>query len=84
MKELMKELIYKNYQEVLNSNRINDLEKEVELNKKRLQKNLGKKQKNLLLRIGDAKDLKSEQCSYKSFIAGFKLGLKIGYETNRG
>lgn len=83
MRELIEELIYRNFREVLNSNVIKELENTMEMNKKKVKQNLNKKQKKLLLRIGDANDLITEECSCRSFIAGFKMGLKIGYETNK-
>lgn len=83
MIELMEDFIYKNYHKILNSDRIKTLENTAEMNKKYLQKNFSRHQKRLLLRIGDAKDLKAEICSHESFIAGFKMGLKIGYEVNK-
>lgn len=54
------------------------LDTEIERNKEQLKANLNKKQKKLLLRFEDSKDLIKEESGYESFVAGFKIGLKIG------
>ncbi|WP_323373272.1 DUF6809 family protein [Anaeropeptidivorans aminofermentans] len=83
MKRFLEELFYKQLQEVLKSNSINMLDTEIERNKEQLKANLNKKQKKLLLRFEDSKDLIKEESGYESFVAGFKIDLKIGYETNK-
>lgn len=55
----------------------------LELNQKLLKRYLNKNERRLLLRLIDAKDLIAEEKGLHSFINGFKLGLKIGYETNK-
>jgi len=83
MMTLIEELADKNFQELLQLEKINKYESAAETNRKKLKNNLNKKQRKLLLGIVDAKDSIAEQCGYESFAAGFKLGLKIGYETNK-
>jgi len=58
------------------------LKSRVSENKCRLNKNLGKHQEVLLLEIEDGQNLIAEISSTKSFIAGFKMALKIGLETS--
>ena len=73
--------------EPLDESTLESLEKlknEIENDKRRLKMNLSKQQKRLLLRIEDGKDAIAEEGNLGSFVAGFKIGLKIGYESNRG
>jgi len=53
------------------------------LNQNLLKKRLNKQERKYLLTLIDAKDLVTEEKSFDCFVQGFKLGLKIGYETNR-
>ena len=48
-----------------------------------LKKGFSKKRKKLLLKIMDAKDLLREESNLNSFISGFKIGLQVGYESNK-
>ena len=68
----------KNYKES-----INKLEIEIENDRKRLKENLNKKQREILLRIIDTKNIIKEESDLENFTEGFKLGLKIGYESNK-
>jgi len=79
--ESMIEKIYDTYAEgKINSESIQKLAVEIETHKKQLKENLSKKQKKLLLRIEDEKELITEISNSVTFVAGFKMGLKIGYE----
>jgi len=83
MNNILEEL-FNNYTDLTEQKEsISQLTLEIENNKKWLKRNLNKRQKKLLLRIEDGKDLSSEIISKESFISGFKLGLKIGYEVNK-
>ena len=80
MNDFVEELGHKTFREILESERINELRNCIRW--KMVGEKLNKKQKRLLLQIGDAGDLKTEICSHGSFDEGFKVGLKIGYEVN--
>ncbi|MBE6012959.1 DUF6809 family protein [Anaeropeptidivorans aminofermentans] len=82
MRELMEALFYRKRQEAVKSDEIIFWEREIEQSKTKLKKNLTKNQKKLLLRIEDGKNLINEYDTMESFILGFKIGLKIGYEGN--
>ena len=66
----------------IKSEGIKELEADAENNRKRLSKNLKKSNKRILLRFEDAKDAIKELNNIEFFTAGFKIGLKIGYEVN--
>lgn len=52
-------------------------------NSKLLKNHISKNQKKILLRMIDSKDLMEYERGFNSFLFGFKIGLKFGYETNR-
>ena len=77
MKGFLEELFFQSNKKNFNSKSVGNLDSEIEMNEKLLKMNLNEKQKKLLLRIEDAKDLIAEEISFESYIAGFKIGLKI-------
>lgn len=79
----MEELYYKKRQAAEKSEEILYWEKEIEESKIKLKKHFTKNQKKLLLRIEDGKNFIDESGNVESFILGFKVGLKIGYEGNK-
>ena len=81
MKNVLEDLFTNYYSRKYDSDLIIKLESEIEKNKRQLKKNLNKKQKKLLLRIEDGKIMINEAGNNESFIAGFKMGLKLGFEV---
>ena len=65
------------------SESINRLEIETERNRKRLSQTLNRKQRKMLLSIVDTKNVIKTESDLENFTEGFKLGLKIGYESNK-
>jgi len=61
---------------------ITKLNTRIENNERIIKVNMNKRERKILLRMIDAKDLISEERAKYSFIEGFKLGLKIGYAVN--
>ena len=82
MKSVIGDLFIEPCQKQVDSELTAKLKSEIDRNKYWLKRGLNKKQKKLLLRIEDGKDLIDEINSAESFIAGFKTGLKIGFEVN--
>ena len=83
LKNILEKSFYEDFKIIKQFDYINKLEKNIENNKNQLREHFNKKDKELLLRIIDAKDLKAEEMCLDSYIYGFKLGLKFGYEVNR-
>lgn len=83
MKEFWEELFHKEIEEAAESDRISKLRKELEANMKYLKQSLNRNQMKLLLRIEDARNSITDESNLESFAAGFKTGLRIGYESNR-
>ena len=83
MANILDELFYERINKAKKIDFTNELYIRLGKNEKHLKSYLNKKQKKLLLRIIDDKDLIKEEISSNSFIEGFKLGLKVGYESNR-
>ncbi len=54
-----------------------------EFYRKRLKATLNKNQRKLLLRITDESHLLMDKAHEESFVEGFRLGLKLGYEVHR-
>jgi len=78
------ETIFYNWERKKKCNKaINNLKIETENSRKRLSQDLNKKQKRMLLNIVDAKDLINEENNLENFTEEFKLGLSIGYESNK-
>ena len=82
MKNILDELFYEHINKTKNSNLANETYFRLDKNEKYLKSHLNKKERKLLLRIIDD-NLISEKISSTSFIEGFKLGLRIGYESNK-
>ena len=82
MEKTLDILFYDYANPTLKSEAIKKLETEIENNRDCLKQNLDKNQEKFLLRIEDKKDLINELNNLESFSKGFKLGLKIGYESN--
>jgi len=78
------EILFYNFEKEKKYNEsINMLEIEIENNRKRLSGNLNKKQRKILLSIIDTKNFIKGESDLENFTEGFKLGLKIGYESNK-
>jgi len=83
MESIFESLFYEySIERKIRSEYIKKLEEEIEASNKRLKKRFSKQQKSLLLDIIDAKDSNRGETNLESFTAGFKIGLKIGYEAN--
>ena len=80
MKNVLEELFDNYNSKKRDSDLIIKLESEIEKNKHQLKKNIDKKQKKLLLRIEDGKIAINEAENAENFNAGFKTGLKLGFE----
>lgn len=61
---------------------ISKTENEIKAIKKILKENLSERQRKLLLGLEDRMELINEINSSESFAAGFKKGLKLGFEVN--
>ena len=82
MDEILDKLFDDYITAAMKSEDIKELEEDAKNNRNRLSKNLKKGHKKLLLRFEDSKDAINELNNIESFVAGFKIGLKIGYEVN--
>ena len=82
MNELLENSFYSFFQGNETEN-CREYARDSDLNRKLLRRRLSKNERKLLLRIIDANDSITEEKSFQCYLNGFKLGLKIGYETNR-
>jgi len=82
MDSIIEKVFYTYFDRKASDKSISKIKNEIEVIKKQLKKTFSKKQRKLLLRIEDKKDLINEISSSESFIAGFKIGLKVGFEVN--
>ena len=57
-------------------------EQEIETCHRQLIERLEKPERKLVLRIMDAQNLITEECSLDSFLCGFKLAWELAYELN--
>lgn len=83
MERVLEKIFYEYMREEEMSNCVKEIDERLEKNKKIIGTHLNRKEKRLLLRITDDKDLITEEKSLNSFTYGFKLGVKIGYESNQ-
>jgi len=83
MNNILDKLFFDYVKKATKSESVRKLETEIENNKKWLKQDLSERQKKLLLRFEDKKDLIKELSNSESFAAGFKFGLKVGYEVNK-
>lgn len=84
MSNTLEEIFYEHIKNVKKSDCTNESYSRLEKNERNLKSHLNKKEKKLLLRIIDDKDLIKEEIVSNSFITGFKIGLQVGYESNKG
>ena len=83
MGDFLGKFLYKYDYSMHNPESARKINNEIEIHRKQLKQHLNKEQRKLLLRIEDKNDLLIEKAHMESFVMGFKLGLKIGYETNK-
>ena len=59
-----------------------EAEQEIEVCHRQLIERLEKTERKLVLRIMDAQNLITDECSLDSFLCGFKLAWELAYELN--